>query len=213
MSITTFSGWNIPRGIMTEHKLGKKEKTHNLLIKTAVELFLKRRSANVTLEEVADTADVARRTLYNHFNNKEALILEIASPIINDGMGYLEQISRKDIILIDDFTGLFLFLWKRYGLSLELLYNIDFENFTVLKDLHGKYLTKYLEVFDRLSDIPSDLKDCKMNIASILFRCFVSILSRLENMNDSELRFKNCIHGIIDGISLSNPNEPAVDAL
>jgi len=188
---------------MSEKKLGKKEKTHKLLIRTAVELFIKKRSSNVTLEEVADTADVARRTLYNHFQNKETLILEIASPIINDGMDYLEEISCKDVLYIDDITGLFLFLWKKYGLSLDLLYNIDFEDFLAFKDLHHKYLAKYIEVFNRLSDIPPDLNDNKMNIAAILFRCFVSILSRLENMDNTELRFKKCIHGIIEGISLT----------
>jgi AcrR family transcriptional regulator len=204
MSITHFPGQEISRGIMSEKKIGKKEKTHKLLIKTAVELFIKRRSSNVTLEEVADTADVARRTLYNHFHNKETLIIEIAAPIINDGMEYLEEISCKDVLYIEDITGLFLFLWKKYGLSLDLLYNIDFEDFHTFKDLHHKYLAKYLEVFNRLSDIPSDLNDNKRNIAAILFRCFVSILSRLENMDNTELRFKNCIHGIIEGISLSD---------
>lgn len=150
---------------------------------------------------MADAADVARRTLYYHFNNKETLILEIAGPIFNDGLVYLEEISRKESPAIDDITGLCLFLWNKYRLSLNLLYTIDFENFHSLRDLHKRYLDKYIEVFNRLSDIPGDLEDHKLNIASILFRSFVPILTKIDNMDNPERRFRNCIRGMIEGMS------------
>src|ERR1700730_7781055 len=45
------------------------------LIDTAAELFYDRGLPNVGINEVTDRADVARMTLYNNFESKEALAL------------------------------------------------------------------------------------------------------------------------------------------
>jgi AcrR family transcriptional regulator len=189
---------------MSENLIGKKEKTHKLLTNTAIKLFIKKKSSNVSLDEVADTADVARRTLYYHFNNKETLILEITEPIFFDGLDFLEEVGLKEKIGIDDIINLCIFLWEKYGLSLNLLYNIEFEDFHSLENLHRRYLNKYLEIFNRISDLPHDLEDYKIDIASLIFRCFVLILSKVEKMENPELRFRNSINGMIKGMSISN---------
>lgn len=189
---------------MSKTIIRKKEKTHKLLINTAIDLFIRKRSSNVSLDEVADTADVARRTFYYHFNNKEQLILEIIKPILIDGLNYLDKILLLEKLTIDEITGLCLYLWNRYGLSLNLLYTVDFEDFNSLKELHKKYHKKYIEVFNRISDFPEDLQDYKMDIAALIFRCFVSILAKVDKMANSELRFVNCIRSMIEGMALTS---------
>lgn len=52
----------------------KKEETRNKIINTAVELFNRRGLGNVTMEMIADSADIARGTLYNYFSSKEILV-------------------------------------------------------------------------------------------------------------------------------------------
>lgn len=182
--------------------MGKKEKTHKLLTDTAIGLFIRKRSSNVSLDEVADAADVARRTLYYHFNNKETLILEITEPIFTDGINFLDKVSLKEEIVLSDITDLCIFLWKRYGLSLNLLYNIDFEDFHTLKEMHRKYLSKYLETFNRITDLSRELEPFQMDIASLIFRCFVPILSKIDKMENMENRFRNSIYGMLEGMTL-----------
>jgi len=47
------------------------------IIKSALDLFLVRRSCkNVTMDEIASELGISKRTLYEHFYNKEKLVLE-----------------------------------------------------------------------------------------------------------------------------------------
>lgn len=182
--------------------MGKKERTRQLLIDTAISLFLKKRSANVSLDEIADTAGVARRTLFYHFDNKETLVLEVAAPIFKDGITYLKGIVDNASIEFQDIVDLCLFLWRIYGSRLNLLYSIDFEDFNRLKKLHFEYLELYLAVCGRISDLPEGLQPVKMDIAAIIFRCFVPILSKTTGMDRGEERFKQSLRGLVYGLDL-----------
>jgi len=203
MSTKEPGSFDFTGGLMENKGLRGKEKTHKLLIETAITLFIQKKSANVSLDEVADSANIARRTLFYHFSNKEALVLEITEPIFFDGIKFLNTISKKSRNKTIDLINLFLFLWEKHELSLNLLYNIDFENFHTLENLHSKFLTKYMELINRIDDFPMDLENSKKSIASIAFRCFVPILSKVNKMDNYELRFTNIITGIITGMSTS----------
>lgn len=52
----------------------KKEETHNRIIDAALDLFHRQGLEATTMEQIAETADVAKGTLYNHFPAKEAII-------------------------------------------------------------------------------------------------------------------------------------------
>jgi AcrR family transcriptional regulator len=60
----------------------KKEDTRQKIIKIAMDLFSRQGVDTVTMEHIAEAADIARGTLYNHFPVKEAIISE-----------YIQQIS------------------------------------------------------------------------------------------------------------------------
>jgi AcrR family transcriptional regulator len=52
----------------------KKEDTQNKIIMVSVELFNQLGLETVTMEQIAETADIAKGTLYNYFSSKEAII-------------------------------------------------------------------------------------------------------------------------------------------
>lgn len=52
----------------------KKEETQKRIIATAIELFNKNGIDAVTMEQIAETVDIAKGTLYNYFGSKEELI-------------------------------------------------------------------------------------------------------------------------------------------
>ena len=54
----------------------KKEETRKKIIDTAMALFEKNGFEATTMEQIAEEADIARRTLYNHFPVKEAILSE-----------------------------------------------------------------------------------------------------------------------------------------
>lgn len=63
---------------MSEEILNRREKkkidTMNRIVSTAVDLFRKNGVENTTMEEIAETVDIAKGTLYNHFSSKEEII-------------------------------------------------------------------------------------------------------------------------------------------
>jgi AcrR family transcriptional regulator len=54
----------------------KRERTRGEIYTAAMNLFLRRGFEAVTIEEICDTADVARATFFLHFPTKEALLTE-----------------------------------------------------------------------------------------------------------------------------------------
>jgi AcrR family transcriptional regulator len=57
----------------------KRQVLHQQLLDSAERLFRSRGVARTTVEDIAEAADVARQTVFNHFPYKEALALELAA--------------------------------------------------------------------------------------------------------------------------------------
>ncbi|KJR44835.1 transcriptional regulator, TetR family [Desulfosporosinus sp. I2] len=59
----------------------KKKETRQRIIKVAMDLFQRQGFNDTTMEQIAEEADVARKTLYNHFPVKEAIVDEYVRSI------------------------------------------------------------------------------------------------------------------------------------
>src|SRR5437764_10063070 len=57
----------------------KRQAGHQTLLDSAAELFSEFGVARTTIDDIANAADVARQTVFNHFPYKEVLALELAS--------------------------------------------------------------------------------------------------------------------------------------
>jgi len=58
----------------------KKREARERIIAAAAELFMEKGARAVSMDEVAQAADVARRTLFNYFESKEELLVATAGP-------------------------------------------------------------------------------------------------------------------------------------
>lgn len=64
-----------PRDIPVEGRVERKKKeTRQRIVKVAMDLFQSQGFNNTTMEQIAEEADIARKTLYNHFPVKEAIV-------------------------------------------------------------------------------------------------------------------------------------------
>ena len=55
-------------------RVRQRERTRRLVLEAALELFYSRGYADTTMDDIADRADIARRTLFNHFPAKRAIL-------------------------------------------------------------------------------------------------------------------------------------------
>lgn len=73
----------------------RKEQTKNKIIETAIKLFSDQGFESTTMEQIAEQTDIARKTLYNHFPMKEAILSEYVQKIMKEGYIELQDFIEK----------------------------------------------------------------------------------------------------------------------
>lgn len=90
----------------------KREAVHRNVLDAAQRLFAERGVAGTTVDEIAEAADVARQTVFNHFPYKEALAIELgaknieiaaerAQALLEAGIPAVEVLQRCAHCIID----------------------------------------------------------------------------------------------------------------
>ena len=74
----------------------KKKETQQKIIKVAMDLFQSQGFSNTTMEQIAEEADIARKTLYNHFPVKEAIVDDYVR-------GISKEFTQQALVTLPDF--------------------------------------------------------------------------------------------------------------
>jgi TetR/AcrR family transcriptional repressor of mexJK operon len=74
-------------------------RTRNAIVKTAADLFLRLGYGGTSMDLIAAEAGVARQTIYNRFESKEALFRAIFSAYADEAMMPLAMAARKGVSL------------------------------------------------------------------------------------------------------------------
>ncbi len=78
-------------------RMRKKDMTHRAIMHSAKLLFEEYGISNVTIEKIADGADVSRSTFFSHFDSLDDLLSQIANEEINDILKAAEKDGKIDI--------------------------------------------------------------------------------------------------------------------
>jgi len=73
----------------------KKKKTREKIVKIAMDLFQEQGFNNTTMEQIAEKTDIARKTLYNYFPIKEAIVDEYVR-------GISHKLARENFEIIQN---------------------------------------------------------------------------------------------------------------
>ena len=75
----------------------RKQEVHDRLLAAAVGLFEGKGFAETTAFEIAERADVAEKTFYNHFPTKQHLVRELAEAVVAEGLESLEDARKQPL--------------------------------------------------------------------------------------------------------------------
>lgn len=78
-----------------ERKKRDFEKRKKLILETAKKLFSRKKSQNVTLDEIASEIEFSKGTIYSHFKSKEEIFAELLLSHLNTLLSYLESAVEK----------------------------------------------------------------------------------------------------------------------
>lgn len=74
----------------------RKEETRQKIVQVAMKLFYEQGFESTTLEQIAEEADIARKTLYNHFPIKEDIIVEHLNRFVWKRVPEIDQLIQEN---------------------------------------------------------------------------------------------------------------------
>ena len=148
-------------------------KTLELINNSAIKLFNIKNFNEITMEEIADQADISRATLYNHFKSKEEIYFIIASErfrIVNNSLKTL---------LIEPMTG-----FDIIKMLCSNLLNRMVEDPTASKIVYILLSNDKLKTAESFLDQPLEKIEYKEPLDSVEFQSMIMFLEQLRNFED-----------------------------
>lgn len=177
----------------------RKEKIHEEILQVAANLIREHGSSGVTFEQIALSADVARKTIYNHFDNKESLLRELVMPLCNHARNYLETVSKSSELSLDHLWDYCLELWNEESIHVSLLYKVSQDDCSDMND----YIHGFIYVFKTLLKGVPKYHDASeehlRRMAFTIYQTYIPLLQSLENVSGYEILFKRCMSGLLKG--------------
>lgn len=185
-----------------------RSRRHERIVLAAARLFADKGYDTVSFEQIAREADVARRTIYNHFHDKNELYLSLIERILSDALRMTEEIppgeedtQQKALLLLWE-------LYRTYGISLHIMGHSQWQENRELEQMHQRLLKGFTALFDQS---PSDLLDRRQK-ARLIFRTFLTIIETLEETESPEA-FLKVADGLIGQSAQSTLKGPPPAAL
>jgi len=177
----------------------KKREVRERIVDAAASLVIEKGARTVSMDEVAGKADVARRTLFNYFENKDELLYAAAGPVLLKAITLAEAALARPSPGVDDIVELCLALWRSCGRRLGLVYAVELDESPRFAELHGRYLGLLHALIGKVASGDPALADSARLVGKIVYRSFVPLLLALEGEESEEARFAAGLKGLIEG--------------
>lgn len=181
---------------MTDGRSRAKSERRDLLLETATRLLRERGSAEITLEEIADAAGVARRTIYNHFPTKDALFSALAAPIAERLAGRIRAWSPDPRDALGSLSAFLWSIWSEYGDEVELLANRALGTYPGLAGAHREFAALFASLFEA-PPLAEALRFPPGLAALLTYRCLPEICRTLAARPRAGREFEEALRGLI----------------
>jgi AcrR family transcriptional regulator len=177
----------------------KKREVRERVVAAAAALFMEKGSQSVSMDEVARAADIARRTLFNYFASKDALLYETAAPVLTAASALAEEKLAGSSIRLGDVVALCLQLWKIHGRRLGLIYAVELKDSPRLAKLHARFLGLIRRLVAAAAETEPVFAARADLVGKLIYRTFVPLLLALEGDKDFERRFARGLRALLEG--------------
>jgi TetR/AcrR family transcriptional regulator, cholesterol catabolism regulator len=141
------------------------QRNRTIILRSSRELFHKKGFYGTTMEDIADHSGFDRRTIYNHFKNKEDVFAALISGILTDIEDIFNQISEGKGSSLDKLKDLVLKLLDLYIENSQLLniFMSEYETNEIKKKRHvSAYTLKNISSYKKIeSSLVSLIKEAQ----------------------------------------------------
>ncbi|MBN2793945.1 MAG: TetR/AcrR family transcriptional regulator [Clostridia bacterium] len=189
---------------MSESKLNKisirREQKHQEILSVAAELMAIHGTSGVSLEDIAKHADVARKTIYNHFENKEALILEMVVPVCDHAKNYLKAANEIRNMTLDYIWTYCIELWEDKSLYAILLHRVNPQDLTDMDEYEHGFIYVFLELLKRIPELSQlEMKKLKV-LAKVIYHTYIPLLQSLSSLENYDHLFRKAMTGLMNSL-------------
>jgi AcrR family transcriptional regulator len=158
----------------------KRARTREAIKAAAVELAAERDFRQVSLEHIADRADVARGTIYNLYEGKDALLYEIVSPLMKRIAGRARELTEGGRVSLDGLAGIFADAWVEDRGALGLMLRLRGPEMKPLDEDHRLVIGAFASAFASLAEAGRLRPESAEEATLLLFRVAVPALEALD---------------------------------
>jgi AcrR family transcriptional regulator len=186
-------------------------RNRTVILRSARELFHKKGFYGTTMEDIAKHSGFDRRTIYNHFKNKEDVFAALISSILTDIDAVFNEISAEIGSPLDKLRELILSLLDLYINNSQLLniFMSEYETNEIKKRQHLsvytlKNISAYKKIESRLVAMIKDAQEVNLVVnvhpyilAGMLNELILRSVIVLHNQKNA-IRKKDIIHDIFE---------------
>ncbi len=177
----------------------KKRSTHDLILRAAERVIDDDGLGSLSLDRIAEAANVSRATLFNHIHSRDGLLAEVLLPVFDDCISMLESIVKsKKKIGAEDIGAACIYIWNRHkGIAFRPDTARSISVIPTLRDKHEKIIALFSGLFRSLPKSRKLRLSDPVRSARLVFRTFVPILDTLADDGDDKDLFLKCLSALI----------------
>ena len=153
----------------------------------------------VSTDDIADSAGVARRTVFNYFPAREDLIRACMAPMLEDGISIAERLlaaGKRGPGALGELCGELL---RRHGKRIGLLGAVDFARAAGVEATHVTYIDKFRQLAGEEVDGQT---------LWAVYRCFAPLARTVAQDHDGPERFSAAMRGLVEGMLEARRGKP-----
>ena len=177
----------------------RQDRTRRRIVEISAAKFAARGYENVSVEEIIETADIARSSFYRFFSSREDVLANVIRPVFEQGIAAMKAIdpdAAPEHIMQAIFE-VYLTLWRADADALRVSTRTGGAHFRLFKDLHGAYRQCVDRLLKRVEAAGALLNGSADYTSRLLARSAVAVLEVYANDPDRDALFHKTMRGFL----------------
>lgn len=174
----------------------RRERMRQNVLRVGAKMFLERGIENVSVEEILDTANLARSTFYSFFTSKRDLLFHILDPIFQTGVTHMQALRGKPATdMVYGVIDMYPMLWERFGEALFL--RIGHDEFKLIEKTHNQYVMILGQLFSGVEAAGILRNSSSPHTQRLIARCAIDVVRVYRNDPDFKRLYRTTMEGML----------------
>ncbi len=178
--------------------LKRRDRMRQRLVEVAIEKFAARGPDAVSIDDLVEEAEIAKKTFYTFFSSKEDLLSDIVRPVFERGIEELSSLKTDSAQkTAQGVADVYLTLWEEYPQALAIAMKLDMKYFFLIEEVHTKFskaLRKRLKAFEDSGELRNGNAIYSSRILARSAILFLEVYSEDESLDQL---FRTTVEGLL----------------